>query len=246
MLLHRDATAREPLAGAVRKGDDRWFDIVRYTYNAMVEAEELGITSKNVKTFASSTDPVVKRLLGIDGDLGPSMGLDKEWAANVIAQVGNYGEMWERAFAASGMPRGAEPARRAGRAALRLSDAVSRRTAARWSRRAVRQATGVRRPGRAACSLMFHVTSANLQSRGIHSGFAFLWEPSRTPVADAPIVVEAGVDSYAKAFVAGALNSLKLTAAAIVRGDPGRPAWSASADCRATRSRARSAPATSK
>jgi len=63
---------------------------------------------------------------------------------------------------------------------------------------------------------MFHVTSANLQSRGIHSGFAFLWEPSRTPVADAPIVVEAGVDSYAKAFAAGALNSLKLTAAAIV------------------------------
>ena len=63
---------------------------------------------------------------------------------------------------------------------------------------------------------MFHVTSVNLQSRGIHSGFAFLWEPSRTPVADAPIVVEAGVDSYAKAFAAGALNSLKLTAAAIV------------------------------
>ncbi len=55
---------REPLAGAVRKGDDRWFDIVRYTYNAMVAAEELGITSKNVKSFASSTDPAVKRLLG--------------------------------------------------------------------------------------------------------------------------------------------------------------------------------------
>ena len=64
--------------------------------------------------------------------------------------------------------------------------------------------------------LMFHMTSANLQSRGIHSGFAFLWEPSRTPVSDAPIVVEAGVDSYAKAFAAGALNSLKLSAAAIV------------------------------
>ena len=49
----------------------------------------------------------MKRLLGIDGDLGPSMGLEKDWAANVIAQVGNYGEMWERAFATSGMPRGA-------------------------------------------------------------------------------------------------------------------------------------------
>jgi general L-amino acid transport system substrate-binding protein len=106
-VLLGETYGREPLAGAVRKGDDRWFDIVRYTYNAMVAAEELGITSKNLKTFASSSDPVVKRLLGIDGDLGPSMGLEKDWAANAIAQVGNYGEMWERAFSASGMPRGA-------------------------------------------------------------------------------------------------------------------------------------------
>jgi general L-amino acid transport system permease protein len=65
-------------------------------------------------------------------------------------------------------------------------------------------------------ALMFQVTSANLQARGIHSGFAFLWEPSRTPVSEAPIRVEAGVDSYAKAFVAGALNSIKLTLAGIV------------------------------
>jgi general L-amino acid transport system permease protein len=64
--------------------------------------------------------------------------------------------------------------------------------------------------------LMFHMTSANLQSRGIQSGFAFLREPSRTPVTDAPIAVEAGVDSYATAFAAGALNSLKLTAASVV------------------------------
>jgi len=98
--------SREPLAGAVRKGDDRWFDIVRYTWNAQVAAEELGITSKNVETFMSSTDADVKRLLGVDGDLGPSMGLEKNWAVNVITHVGNFGEMWERAFAASGMPRG--------------------------------------------------------------------------------------------------------------------------------------------
>ncbi|MBB3178193.1 amino acid ABC transporter substrate-binding protein [Variovorax sp. Sphag1AA] len=97
--------AREPLAGVVRKGDDRWFDIVRYTLNAMINAEELGVTSQNLKTFASSTDPDIKRLLGTEGDLGPSMGLDKEWATNVIAQVGNYGETFDRAFAASGMPR---------------------------------------------------------------------------------------------------------------------------------------------
>jgi general L-amino acid transport system substrate-binding protein len=105
-VLLSETYGREPLAGAVRKGDDRWFDIVRYTYNAMVAAEELGITSKNIKDFSSSNDPAVKRLLGAEGDLGPSMGLEKDWAANVISQVGNYGEMWERAFSASGMPRG--------------------------------------------------------------------------------------------------------------------------------------------
>ncbi|MFI4928946.1 MAG: amino acid ABC transporter substrate-binding protein [Burkholderiales bacterium] len=105
-LLLPETVGREPLAGAVRKGDERWFDIARYSHNAMVLAEELGITSDNVKTFASSTDPVVKRLLGADGDLGASMGLDKEWAVNVISSVGNYGQMWQRAFGASGMPRG--------------------------------------------------------------------------------------------------------------------------------------------
>jgi general L-amino acid transport system substrate-binding protein len=105
-VLLSETYGREPLAGAVRKGDDRWFDIVRYTYNAMVAAEELGITSKNIKTFGSSNDPGIKRLLGADGDLGASMGLEKDWAANAISQVGNYGEMWERAFSASGMPRG--------------------------------------------------------------------------------------------------------------------------------------------
>jgi general L-amino acid transport system substrate-binding protein len=105
-LMLAETVGREPLAGAVRKGDERWFDIVRYTHNAMVLAEELGITSANVKSFGTSTDPVVKRLVGIDGDLGPSMALDKDWAVNVITHVGNYGEMWERAFGASGMPRG--------------------------------------------------------------------------------------------------------------------------------------------
>jgi general L-amino acid transport system substrate-binding protein len=105
-VLLPETHSREPLAGAVRKGDDRWFDIARYVWNAQVAAEELGITSKNIGSFAGSTDPDVKRLLGVDGDLGPSMGLDKDWAARVVTQVGNFGEMWERAFASSGMPRG--------------------------------------------------------------------------------------------------------------------------------------------
>lgn len=105
-LLLPETHSREPLAGAVRKGDDRWFDIVRYVWNAQVFAEELGITSKTIANQAGSTDADVKRLVGTDGDLGPSMGLEKDWAVHVVQQVGNFGEMWERAFAPSGMPRG--------------------------------------------------------------------------------------------------------------------------------------------
>ena len=84
--------------------------------------------------------------------------------------------------------------------------------------------------------LLFHVTSANLRPEACASGFDFLSEPAKTPVSNAPIAMQAGVDSYARAFVAGALNSLKLAAATIVR----RPSWawsSGSADSRPTRSR---------
>jgi general L-amino acid transport system substrate-binding protein len=100
-----EVISKEPLGGAVRKGDDRWYDIVRYTHFAMVTAEEMGITSANVKSF-SSTDPAVRRFLGTEGELGSSMGLDNRWAVNVIAAVGNYGEVWQRHFATSGLTRG--------------------------------------------------------------------------------------------------------------------------------------------
>jgi general L-amino acid transport system substrate-binding protein len=105
-VLLPEVISKEPLGGAVRKGDDRWLDIVRYSHFAMVAAEELGITAENLKTFSSSTDPAVKRLLGTEGELGASMGLDNKWAVNIISAVGNYGEMWTRSFAATGLPRG--------------------------------------------------------------------------------------------------------------------------------------------
>jgi general L-amino acid transport system substrate-binding protein len=105
-LLLPEVISKEPLGGAVRKGDDRWLDIVRYAHFAMVTAEELGITAENVKSMGASNDPAVKRLLGIEGELGSSMGLDNKWAVNIIASVGNYGEMWTRSFAATGLPRG--------------------------------------------------------------------------------------------------------------------------------------------
>lgn len=94
--------------------------------------------------------------------------------------------------------------------------AAARQDAGRWNWRDVARQALAFAILAALLILMFRVTSANLQARGVHTGFAFLWQPSATPVSDAPITVEAGVDSYAKVFVAGALNSLKITVAAII------------------------------
>ncbi len=96
----------EPLGPFIRKGDDGWLDIVRWTQLALVTAEQLGVTAANVAEQASSQNPDIRRLLGAEGDVGPSMGLDKLWATKAIAAVGNYGEMWERNVAPMGLPRG--------------------------------------------------------------------------------------------------------------------------------------------
>jgi general L-amino acid transport system substrate-binding protein len=89
--------SKEPLGGAVRHGDDQWADVVRWTTNALVAAEELGVTQSNAGDMAkSSNNPEVKRLLGTEGDLGAMMGLDKQWAARAIQAVGNYGEIFDR------------------------------------------------------------------------------------------------------------------------------------------------------
>lgn len=89
--------SKEPLGPVVRQGDDKWFNIVKWTFFAMVAAEEYGITSKNadeLKTKAS--DPEIKRILGTEGQMGQNLGLKPEWAYNIIKQVGNYGEVFER------------------------------------------------------------------------------------------------------------------------------------------------------
>jgi general L-amino acid transport system substrate-binding protein len=90
----------------VRKGDDKWFDIARWVAFAQIQAEQLGVTSKNVDQFAQTTDPDIRRLLGIEGGLGTALGLDDRWAYRIIAQVGNYGEMWERDLTPLGLERG--------------------------------------------------------------------------------------------------------------------------------------------
>jgi general L-amino acid transport system substrate-binding protein len=95
-IILPDIISKEPLAPAVRHGDDQWFDIVRWTIYALIEAEELGITQANVEEMARSDRPEIRRLLGASGDHGPFMGLDRRWAFNAIKAVGNYGEIFER------------------------------------------------------------------------------------------------------------------------------------------------------
>jgi general L-amino acid transport system substrate-binding protein len=106
LILLPDIISKEPLGVMVRKGDDKWFDIVRWTFIAMITAEEKGITSANVDTFLTSTDPDIRRLLGVEGEMGKALGLDPKWAYNVIKQVGNFGEIWDRDITPMGVPRG--------------------------------------------------------------------------------------------------------------------------------------------
>ena len=89
--------SKEPLGPVVRQGDDEWFNIVRWALFAMINAEELGVTSGNVAGLAKSTsDPQIRRLLGTEGTMGAHLKLDAAWAMRIVAQVGNYGEVFER------------------------------------------------------------------------------------------------------------------------------------------------------
>lgn len=101
-----EIVTKEPLTPAVRSGDEQWANVVRWSFWAMVTAEELGLTSANIRDQATSTDPNVRRLTGKAGDLGKMLSLDPAWAMNVVAQVGNYGESFQRNLAPLGVERG--------------------------------------------------------------------------------------------------------------------------------------------
>lgn len=88
--------SKEPLGPFVRQGDDQWLNIVKWSLDAMIEAEELGVTADNVDTELKSINPNVQRLLGVTPGSGKNMGVDEKWAYNIIKQVGNYGESFER------------------------------------------------------------------------------------------------------------------------------------------------------
>ncbi len=91
-----EVISKEPLGPVVRHGDDQWFDIVKWTLFAMVNAEELGVTQKNVTDMAKSDKPELKRVFGTDGNLGEQLGLTKDWVIRIVKGVGNYGESFDR------------------------------------------------------------------------------------------------------------------------------------------------------
>jgi general L-amino acid transport system substrate-binding protein len=95
-IILPEIISKEPLAPVVRHGDDQWYDIVNWTVMALIQAEEFDITSKNVDSMLTSKDPEIMRFLGVTPGLGKALGLDDKWAYNIIKQVGNYGEIFER------------------------------------------------------------------------------------------------------------------------------------------------------
>lgn len=88
--------SKEPLSPAVRQGDDMWENVVRWTHHAMLDAEEFGITKSNVDQQLKSPNPEIRRLLGVEGQFGQSIGLTNDWAYHIIKLVGNYGEVFDR------------------------------------------------------------------------------------------------------------------------------------------------------
>jgi general L-amino acid transport system substrate-binding protein len=91
-----EVISKEPLGPMVRHGDDQWFDIVKWTLFGMIDAEELGVTQKNVDEMAKSQKPDLKRAFGTDGNFGEQLGLTKDWFSRIIKAVGNYGESFDR------------------------------------------------------------------------------------------------------------------------------------------------------
>lgn len=95
-MILPEIISKEPLAPAVRHGDDQWKDIVNFSVLAMISAEEMGITSENVDEMLKSNDPKIQRFLGVSPGNGNALGLDEKWAYNIVKKVGNYGEVFER------------------------------------------------------------------------------------------------------------------------------------------------------
>jgi general L-amino acid transport system substrate-binding protein len=101
-----EVISKEPLGPAVRHGDQRWADVVRWSFYAMLEAEELGLSSQNIDQQMSTTNPAIQRFVGATGDFGRMLGVDNRWAYNIVKQVGNYAEIYARNITPLGIERG--------------------------------------------------------------------------------------------------------------------------------------------
>ena len=91
-----DVISKEPRGPAVHQGDDQWALIVRWVHFAMLNAEELGVSSKNIDQALRSNNPAIRRLVGIEGNLGEKIGLSSDWVVRILRSVGNYGEAFDR------------------------------------------------------------------------------------------------------------------------------------------------------
>jgi len=98
-----ETISKEPLGPVVRQGDSVWEDIVRWSLNTMIEAEEYGVNSSNASSLKDSDNPAIKRLVGAEGELGAAFGLDNDWSLRIIEQVGNYGESYKKHIADTGI-----------------------------------------------------------------------------------------------------------------------------------------------
>ena len=98
-----ETISKEPLGPVVRQGDAVWEDIVRWSLNTFIEAEEYGVTSSNASSLKDSDNPAIKRLVGAEGELGAAFGLDNEWSLRIIEQVGNYGESYKKHLGDTGI-----------------------------------------------------------------------------------------------------------------------------------------------
>jgi len=99
-MILPELITKEPAGPAVRQDDAQWFAVVRWTLMALIEAEELGITSANVDAMRASNTPEVRRFLGLEANLGQALGLPRDWAYQVVKNVGNYGEIFDRTLGA--------------------------------------------------------------------------------------------------------------------------------------------------
>ncbi len=228
-----EVISKEPLGPMVRHGDDQWFDLVKWVLFAMIDAEELGVTQKNVDEMAKSDKPELKRALGTDGNLGEQLGLTKDWMIRIVKAVGNYGEdvrsQCRRRFETRNRPR-TQPALEQGRNSIRTADPLiaavpaamtiePRKPPSQFVIKLQRALGGQAGWGGFVLQLLFVAAlawisyeivsnaSENLKAQRITAGFGFLANTAGFDVSQ-NLIPYSGSDTYTRVFFVGLLNTL--------------------------------------